>query len=63
MISARIQPFCRKNKNNKGCHDEFRVCPRNITEKNIELYLHKNHFCLDWKSNGISFNEAKENEF
>ena len=24
--------------------------------------MHKNHFCLSWKSNGISFNQAEENE-
>ena len=26
------------------------------------MFVHKNHFCLLWKSNGISFNQVIENE-
>ena len=58
MTSARIQPFCRKHNINKGCYDEFRVCPRNITQGNTELKIHNNHFCLIWKSDGVSFDKA-----
>ena len=60
MTSARIQPFCKKYIINIGYYDGFRVCPRNITERNIALYMYKNYFCLIWKSNGISFNKAIE---
>ena len=56
MLSAKIQPFCRKFKINIGCYDGFRVCPRNIAERNVAFYVHENHFCLIWKSDGISFN-------
>ena len=58
MTSARVQPFCRKYNINIGCYDLFRVCPRNITERNTALRIHENHFCLIWKSDGISFDKA-----
>ena len=56
--SARIQPFCRKYNINIGCYDGFRVCPRNITQRNTALKIHNNHFCLIWKSDDVSFVEA-----
>ena len=58
MTSARLQPFCRKYNNKTGYYDGFREYPRNITEKNIALEIHKYRFCLIWKSNVISFNQA-----
>ena len=60
MTSAAIQPFCKKHSTNTGCYDGFRVCPRKITKRNMALYMYKDHFCLIWKSNGISFNKAIE---
>ena len=44
MTSARVQPFCRKYNINIGCYDGFRVYPRNITQRNIALKIHNNHF-------------------
>ena len=41
----------------------FGVCRRTITERNIALYRFKNHFCLNWKSNGFSFSKATEELF
>ena len=58
MTSARVQPFCRKHNINIGCYDGFRVCPRNITQRNITLKIHNNHFCLIWKSDRVSFEKA-----
>ena len=58
MTSARVQPFCRKHNVNIGCYDGFRVCPRNITQRNIALKIHNNHFCLIWKSYNVSFDRA-----
>ena len=58
MTSARIQPFCRKYDINIGCYDGFRVCPRNITQRNTALKIHENHFCLIWKPDGITFDRA-----
>ena len=34
--------------------------PRTVTERNKALFLYKNHFCLIWKSEGVSFNQAIE---
>ena len=56
MTSARIQPFCKKLNINVGCCDRMRTNPRNITQRSKSLFIHNNHFCLIWKSNGISFN-------
>ena len=58
MTSARVQLFCRKHNINIGCYDGFRVCPRNTTQKNKTLKIHNNHFCLIWKTNGVSFDKA-----
>ena len=49
LPSARIQPFCKKHKNDIGCYDGFRVCPRKITQRNIALFMYKNHFCRIWE--------------
>ena len=58
MTSARVQPFCRNHNIVIGCYDGFRLCPRNIAQRNIALKIHNNHFCLIWKSNGVSFDRA-----
>ena len=58
MTSARIQPFCEKYNINIGCFDGTRLNPRNLIQRDISLFIYNNHFCLIWKSNGISFNQA-----
>ena len=62
MTSARIQPFCKKHNINIGCFDGTRINPRNFTQRNTSLFINNNHFCLIWKSEGISFNQVRENE-
>ena len=62
MTSARSQPFCRTYNINNGHYDGFRVCPRNIKQRNIDLPINNNNFCLTYKSNGSSFNKAIEDE-
>ena len=62
MTSARIQPFCKKYNINIGCFDGTRKNPRNLTQTDTSLFIYNNHFCLIWKSNGISFNQVIENE-
>ena len=62
MTSPRIQPFCRKYNINIGCINGKEKTPRNIIQRNTSLFIHNNHFCLIWKSNGISFNKAIEDE-
>ena len=60
LTSARIQPFCEKYNINIGYYDGFRVYPRIITQRDIALRIHNIHFCLNWKSQNISFNKAIE---
>ena len=60
MTKARIQPFCRANNINLGYFDDIRVSPRTVTERNKALYLHNIHFCVIWKSRGVSSNKAIE---
>ena len=35
-----------------------RVFPRTVTNRDSALYLYTNHFCLIWKSEGVSFNQS-----
>ena len=62
MTSARVQPFCRKHNIDIGCYDGFRVCPRSFTERNTALKIYNNQFCLIWKTDGVSFSKAIEDE-
>ena len=58
MSKDRIQPFCRANKINLGYFDENGVYPRSVTNRNSALFIYNNHFCLIWKSEGVSFIQA-----
>ena len=58
MTKARIQPFCRANNINLGYYNDDRVFPRSVTNRDSALYLSNIHFCLIWKSQGVSFNQA-----
>ena len=58
MTKARIQHLCRANNIILGYFGGERVFPRSITDRNNALYLYNNHFCLIWKSEGVSFNQA-----
>ena len=58
MTMARIQPFCKANNINLGYYNNDRVFPRTVTNRDTALYLYNNHFCLIWKSQGVSFNQA-----
>ena len=58
MTQAKIQPFCRSNNVKLGFWDGERVFPRSVTERNKTLYSYKNPFCLIWRSQGVSSNQA-----
>ena len=58
MTKARIQRFCRANNIIKGYSDGTRVFPRTVTGRNNALFLYNNHFCLKWKTEGVSVNQA-----
>ena len=53
MTLARVQPFCKKYGLDIGVHNLNikRVLPWTVKEKNICLYLYKNHFCVIWNTN------------
>ena len=55
---ARIQPCLKKLCIDLGYYNGKEIWPRNITERNNALYLYNNHFCLIWKSQNVSFNQA-----
>ena len=60
MTSTSIQPFCRKLNVNIGCFNGKETTPRNITQRNTSMFIYKILFCLIWKSNGISYIQAKK---
>ena len=58
MTKSRIQPFCTATNINLRYYDGESVFPRSVTDRNNALFLYNNHFCLIWKSQGVSFNQA-----
>ena len=58
MTKARIQPCLRKLGIDLGYYNGDRVFPRTVTKRDDALYLHDNHFCVIWKSQKVSFNQA-----
>ena len=58
MTKARIRPFWRANIINLGYYNGDSVFPRSVTTRDNALYLYNNHFCLIWKSENVSFNQA-----
>ena len=43
---------------NLGYWEGINVFPRSVTDRDNALFLYNNHFCLIWKSDGVSFNQA-----
>ena len=60
MTMARIQPCLKKLDIDLGYYNGERVFPRTVTNRDSALFLYNNHFCLIWKSQGVSFNQAIE---
>ena len=58
MTKARIQPFCGANNINLGYFDGIRDFPRSVTDRDNALFLFSNHFCVIWKSECVSVNQA-----
>ena len=58
MTMARIQPCLRKLGIDLGYYNGERVFPIMVTNRDGALYLYNNHFCLIWKSQNVSFNQA-----
>ena len=55
---ARIQPCFRKLDIDLGYYNGKRIFPRTVLNRDSALYLYNNLFCLKWKSEGVSFNQA-----
>ena len=58
MTKSRVQPICRANNINLGYFDGDGVFPRSVTNRKSALFIYNNHFCLVWKSEGVSFIRA-----
>ena len=60
MTSAKIQPFCKKQSINHGVYNvkQQEILPRSVTERRIFLFIHKNHFCVNWKTKKTNFTNA-----
>ena len=54
MTTARNPPLCKKYIINIGSYENIRVSPRLTAEKKA-MYLYKYIFCLNWKSEGVSY--------
>ena len=53
MSRCRIPEFCKRYKIDIGIYDvnNGRILPRTVKQKNICVYIHKNHYCVIWKKN------------
>ena len=58
MTKARIQPFFKSNNIFLGYYNEDRVFPRSVLNRDSALFLFNIHFCVIWKSEGVSFKQA-----
>ena len=58
MTMASIQPCLKKLGIVLGYYNGERVYPRTVTNKDSALFPYHNLFCLIWKSEGVSFNQA-----
>ena len=67
MTQAKIQPFCRRNNLNPGVYNvkQKTILPRSVTQRNVCLYIHDNHFCvirkIDQSTYPDAINELKYN--
>ena len=53
MARCRIPEFCKRYKIDIGIYDlnSKRILPWTVKQKNICVYIHKNHYCVIWKKN------------
>ena len=53
MTRCRIPEFCKRYKIDIGNYDlnSKRILPRSVKQKNICVYIHRNHYCVIWKKN------------
>ena len=53
MARCRIPEFCKRYKTDNSIYDLFskRILPRTVKQKNICVYIHRNHYCVNWQKN------------
>ena len=53
MTQCRIPEFCKRYKIDIGIYylKTKRILPQTVKQKNICVYIHKNHYCVIWKKN------------
>ena len=53
MPRCRIPEFCKRYKIDIGIYDlnNGRILPRTVKQKNICVYIYKNHYCVIWRKN------------
>ena len=53
MTQCRIPDFCKRYKIDFGIYylKTKRILPQTVKQKNICVYIHKNHYCVIWKKN------------
>ena len=53
MARCRIPEFCKRYKIDIGIYDlnSKRILPWTVKQKNICVYIHRNHYCVIWKKN------------
>ena len=53
MTQCRIPEFCKRYKIDIGIYylKTKRILPQTVKQKNISIYIHKNHYCVIWKKN------------
>ena len=53
MTQCRIPEFCKRHKIDIGIYylKTKRILPQTVKQKNICVYIHKNHYCVIWKKN------------
>ena len=58
MTQAKIQPCCNALNFKIGYFKVKEIYTWSVTERNKVLYLYNDHFCLLWKSEGVSFSKT-----
>ena len=53
MARCRKSKFCKRYKIEIGIydHNSKRILPKTVKQKNICVYIHRNHYCVIWKNN------------
>ena len=53
MTPCRIPEFCQRQERDIALYDlkSKRILPRSVKQRDVYVYIHKNHYCVIWKKN------------